>query len=207
MYYTSKWIFIGYLRIKASRLRSQAGNRVEGKEERRIEERHNGQKAAQTQIPHLRFARSQASLDFVKKALQDEWTKRETGTKSADSYTLAFTSHTPDLYSNSKGIQCSYHPNANGKIGFRHVLCLRKVPGFNEPRCTHAETIIKRYGISYKIAHYIMSYNLQLGQRRGGKSPGRGGLLSGGKCCRTRLSLRKRRSSCWKPVFFGNLKI
>ena len=36
----------------------------------------------------------------------------------------------------------------------------------------HAETITKRYGISYKIAHYIMIYGLQLGRRRGGKSRG-----------------------------------
>ena len=59
---------------------------------------------------------------------------------------------------------------------------------------THVETTTKLYGMSYRTAHSITFYDQQFGRRRGGKS--RGGLWFGGKCCHTRLSLRKRRSSC-----------
>ena len=52
---------------------------------------------------------------------------------NVNSCTLAFTSHTPDPYLNSKRIKCQLR---TGKIGLRHFLCLRKVPGFNDPRCT-----------------------------------------------------------------------
>lgn len=55
------------------------GWRKKRKRNRRIEEKHDGKKATQTQIPHLRYARSQANLGFVKKAWQDKWTSEKRG--------------------------------------------------------------------------------------------------------------------------------
>ena len=102
----------------------------------RIEERHDGKKAAQTQIPHLRSARSQANWDFVKKAWEDEWTSEKRGrdlrilTPSPSPHTLR--SHTQIR----KGYSAIITQMRTGKIGLRHLLCLRKVPGFIDPRFT-----------------------------------------------------------------------
>ena len=56
-----------------------------------------------------------SKLRLCQKGMAGWVDERETGTRSANSCTLTFTSHTPDPYSNSKTIQCNYHPNANGK--------------------------------------------------------------------------------------------
>ena len=66
--------------------------------------------------------------------------KRETGTRTANTHTLIFTSHNPDSYQN-------YYLNANGK-NVSAIFCASEecrdlmTPG------AHAETITKRYGMS-----------------------------------------------------------
>ena len=67
----------------------------------------------------------------------------------ANSYTVTFTSHTPDSYLNSKRMQRNYHPHANGKNRSPPLSVCRDLmnPG------AHAETTTKRYGMSYRTAH------------------------------------------------------
>lgn len=49
------------------------GWRKKRKRNGKFEERHDGKRAAQTQIPHLRSAKSQANLDYIKKTWHIEW--------------------------------------------------------------------------------------------------------------------------------------
>ena len=101
--------------VADSAAKQATGWRKKRKRNGKIEERHDGKKAAQTQIPHLRSARSQANLDFVKKARQDEWTSEKRG-RDLRILTPSPSPHKLRIHiSNSKGIQCNYCPNANGK--------------------------------------------------------------------------------------------
>ena len=127
--------------IEGNELADSAAKRATGwrkkrKRNGRIEERHDGKKAAQTQIPHLRSTRSQANLEFVKKAWEDEWTSEKRG-RDLRILTPSPSPHTLRIHAQiRKGYSAIITQMRTGKIGLRHFLCLRKVPGFSDPRCT-----------------------------------------------------------------------
>ncbi len=116
--------------------KQETGWRKKRKINGKLEERHDGKKAAQTQIPHLRSARSQANVDYIKKAWHAEWTDEKRGhdfrilTPSPSPHTLRI--HTQIR----KGYSAIITQMRTGKIGLRHFLCLRRLPEFNDPRCT-----------------------------------------------------------------------
>ncbi len=109
------------------------GWRKKRKRNGRFEERHDGKKAAQTQIPHLRYARRQANLDYIKKTWHAEWTdeKRRRDLRFLSPSPLPHTLRIDTQI--RKGYSAIITQMRTGKIGLRHFLCLRRVPEFNDP--------------------------------------------------------------------------
>ena len=89
--------------------------------------------AAQTPIPHLRSARS---LDYVNKAWHAEWTNEKRG-RDLRILPPSPSPHTLRIHTQiRKGYSATITQTRTGKIGLRHFMCLRGVPGFNDPWCT-----------------------------------------------------------------------
>lgn len=170
-----------------SAAKQATGWRKKGRKNRRIEERHDGKKEAQTQIPHFPSARSQANLEL--KAWQDEWSvdKRQTGTRSVDSYTCVFTSHTPDPHSVQLSLKCERENLISVTI------CVSEKCRDSMNPSAHPEKITKRLHILQDCPFYHTPRFTAWAEER--KEPGVG-LSRGGKCYHTRLSLRKLRSPC-----------
>lgn len=154
-------------------------------------------------MPHLQFARSQANLDFVKKTWQMSRRARNGVKICGFLYPCLHLIHS-QLILKFEGDIVQLSPKCK-------LEKLAPITFYASKRCrdsmipaVYIRTITKRYGISCKVARYIMIYSLHFGRRRGEKSWR--GLLSGEKFCHTHLLLRKQHSSYWKPIFLGNLK-
>lgn len=140
----------------------------------------------------MQFARSQANLDFVKKTWQMSGRARNGVEICRFLYPCLHLIHSQFIFKFERDIAQLSTKCELEKLASITFYASKKCRDSMIP-AVYITTITKRYGISCKVAHYIMIYSLHFRRRRGEKSWR--GLLSGEKCCHTYLLLRKQRSS------------